>query len=283
MIADAGAPVLIAEGRRIPDLPAHNAQVVAIDGAWRNADVAVPQTGSAGPDNLAYVIYTSGSTGRPKGVMVEHRNVLNFFAGMDDRVGADEPGTWLAVTSLSFDISVLELLWTLARGFEVVIHSESDARTRPVRKAAASGRPLDFSFFYFAADAGEGAGDKYRLLLEGARFADRNGFSAVWTPERHFHAFGGLYPNPAVTGAALAAVTERVQIRGAWSCRCTTRSGSRKSGRWWTIFRAAAWVSPSRLAGSRMTSCSVPRVSVIRRRCCYVTSTSYAGSGGERH
>jgi natural product biosynthesis luciferase-like monooxygenase protein len=214
MIADAGAPVLIAEGRRIPDLPAHNAQVVAIDGAWRNADVAVPQTGSAGPDNLAYVIYTSGSTGRPKGVMVEHRNVLNFFAGMDDRVGADEPGTWLAVTSLSFDISVLELLWTLARGFEVVIHSESDARTRPVRKAAASGRPLDFSFFYFAADAGEGAGDKYRLLLEGARFADRNGFSAVWTPERHFHAFGGLYPNPAVTGAALAAVTERVQIRG---------------------------------------------------------------------
>jgi natural product biosynthesis luciferase-like monooxygenase protein len=40
-----------------------------------------------------------------------------------------------------------------------------------------------------------------------------HGLSAVWTPERHFHPFGGLYPNPAVTGAAVAAVTERVGIR----------------------------------------------------------------------
>ena len=49
--------------------------------------------------------------------------------------------------------------------------------------------------------------------MDGARFADEHGFKAVWTPERHFHAFGGLYPNPAVTGAAVAAVTERVEIR----------------------------------------------------------------------
>src|SRR5262249_7568184 len=74
---------------------------------------------------------------------------------------------------------------------------------------------MDFSLFYFAsaAAAAPGKGPKYRLLLEGARFADAHGFVAVWTPERHFHEFGGLYPNPAVTGAALAAVTENVQIR----------------------------------------------------------------------
>ena len=53
--------------------------------------------------------------------------------------------------------------------------------------------------------------------MEGARFADREGFTAVWTPERHFHAFGGLYPNPVVTSAAVAAITSRVQIR-AGSC-----------------------------------------------------------------
>jgi natural product biosynthesis luciferase-like monooxygenase protein len=71
---------------------------------------------------------------------------------------------------------------------------------------------VEFSLFYFA-DDGPVAEDRYGLLLESARFADRHGFAAVWTPERHFHAFGGQYPNPAVTGAALATVTERVAIR----------------------------------------------------------------------
>jgi natural product biosynthesis luciferase-like monooxygenase protein len=73
---------------------------------------------------------------------------------------------------------------------------------------------VEFSLFYFAADATDpAASHRYRLLLEGARFADRHGFTAVWTPERHFHGFGGLYPNPAVTGAAVAAVTDRLSIR----------------------------------------------------------------------
>ncbi len=72
---------------------------------------------------------------------------------------------------------------------------------------------MDLSLFYFANNSNEDEADRYRLLREGARFADANGFVAVWTPERHFHPFGGLYPNPAVTGAAIAAATERVQIR----------------------------------------------------------------------
>jgi amino acid adenylation domain-containing protein len=78
--------------------------------------------------NLAYVIYTSGSTGKPKGVMVTHRNVVNFFTGMD-RVLGTGPGIWLAVTSISFDISVLELFWTLTRGFTVVIAPDEQARS----------------------------------------------------------------------------------------------------------------------------------------------------------
>jgi amino acid adenylation domain-containing protein len=82
----------------------------------------------ADPDNLAYVIYTSGSTGKPKGVMVEHRNVLSFFRAMDQLIGT-EVGVWLAVTSLSFDISVLELLWTLTRGFTVVLHGDEGTHT----------------------------------------------------------------------------------------------------------------------------------------------------------
>ncbi|WP_019925395.1 MupA/Atu3671 family FMN-dependent luciferase-like monooxygenase [Nocardia sp. BMG111209] len=70
---------------------------------------------------------------------------------------------------------------------------------------------MEFSLFFFADNAT--GSDNYRLLLESARFADAHGLSAVWTPERHFHAFGGLYPNPAVTGAAVAAITDRIGIR----------------------------------------------------------------------
>jgi natural product biosynthesis luciferase-like monooxygenase protein len=71
---------------------------------------------------------------------------------------------------------------------------------------------VEFSLFYFGNDLLDPAG-RYRLLTEGAKMADEAGFRAVWTPERHFHPFGGLYPNPSVTGAAVAALTKRVGIR----------------------------------------------------------------------
>ena len=74
-------------------------------------------------------------------------------------------------------------------------------------------RPLRFSLYFFSDDGSREAGAKYRLALESARFADSHGFEAVWTPERHFQSFGGLYPNPSVLGAALAAITSRVGIR----------------------------------------------------------------------
>ncbi|MEM8602930.1 MAG: LLM class flavin-dependent oxidoreductase [Cyanobacteria bacterium P01_H01_bin.121] len=72
---------------------------------------------------------------------------------------------------------------------------------------------MDFSLFYFDGDGSTARPNQYNLLLETAKFADQNGFTAVWTPERHFHAFGGLYPNPALTSTALAMVTQQVQLR----------------------------------------------------------------------
>lgn len=71
---------------------------------------------------------------------------------------------------------------------------------------------VEFSLFYFGNDLQDPAG-RYRLLFEGAKAADEAGFRAVWTPERHFHPFGGLYPNPSVAGAAVAALTSQVGIR----------------------------------------------------------------------
>ena len=170
---------------------------------------------SHGPADLAYVIYTSGSSGLPKGVQLEHRNVVNFFVAMDAVVDHDPPGVWLAVTSLSFDISVLELLWTLTRGFHVVVKSEIGfGRPSSNRDGASAplGRPTTMSLFYFAAGE-EQAHEGYRLMLESARWADEQGLEAVWIPERHFHAFGAPYPNPSVVAGALAIATKRIAIR----------------------------------------------------------------------
>ena len=208
-LEDAGIRRIVTRPALVPRLPA---------GGWR--PVLTPEPGEGGaprrlplratPDHPAYVIYTSGSTGRPKGVVVPHRAVVNFFSGMDAVVGCGPGDTLLAVTSIAFDISVLELLWTLGRGARVVLHGEG---VPAARRTGAPRRPLDCSLFYFASGQGDGERQKYRLLLEGARFADREGLSAVWTPERHFHAFGGLFPNPSVLGGALASITERVRIR----------------------------------------------------------------------
>ena len=73
--------------------------------------------------------------------------------------------------------------------------------------------PMDFSLYYFAnQDTADHDPAKYRLILESARWADQHGFARLWTPERHFHSFGGLSPNPAVLCAALAATTQRIQL-----------------------------------------------------------------------
>ncbi len=71
----------------------------------------------------------------------------------------------------------------------------------------------EFSLFFFSADAEERQNYKYRLLLDAARFGDQHSFVAVWTPERHFQRFGGLYGNPSVAGAAIAVTTRRISIR----------------------------------------------------------------------
>jgi natural product biosynthesis luciferase-like monooxygenase protein/amino acid adenylation domain-containing protein len=216
MLEDSGARVLVTRRRLQDAFTGIGATVLCVDGDELGI-AEEPRSRPAvavGWDCPAYVIYTSGSTGRPKGVVVLHRNLTGFLAAMDGPVGSDRPGTWLALTTISFDISGLELFWTLTRGFRVVVQSEEDTGNAAAnRRASSRTRPIDFSLMYFADDAGSLAGDKYRLLLEGARFADREGFTAVWTPERHFHSFGGLYPNPAVVGAALAMVTQRLQIR----------------------------------------------------------------------
>ncbi|HKH48933.1 MAG TPA: MupA/Atu3671 family FMN-dependent luciferase-like monooxygenase, partial [Thermoanaerobaculia bacterium] len=72
---------------------------------------------------------------------------------------------------------------------------------------------IDFSLYYFGPYEAGYDPAKYELLLQGARFADEHGFSGIWLPERHFHPFGGLSPNPSVLAAALARETKHLQLR----------------------------------------------------------------------
>jgi natural product biosynthesis luciferase-like monooxygenase protein len=216
MLEDAQVSALLVDDRFTQHLPPVPCPVIRLgadrDGVARQSGEN-PSPNSAA-DRLMYVMYTSGSTGKPKGVMITQRSVVNFFAGMDQRVGCDRTDTVLAVTSISFDISVLELFWPLVRGARVILVGEHAAgMSSNAQRRSVQAKPIQFSLFFFASDSTATAGDKYRLLFDGAKFADRHGFSAIWTPERHFHAFGGLYPNPSVLSAALAAVTQRIQIR----------------------------------------------------------------------
>ncbi|WP_281991790.1 MupA/Atu3671 family FMN-dependent luciferase-like monooxygenase [Sulfitobacter geojensis] len=233
-ISDSAAPLIVTQSGLAAQLPAHNAKVVVLDSDAQisGAPDTTPEP-TATPDDLAYLIYTSGSTGTPKGVMVSHGNVANFFAGMDDRIDHDAGAVWLAVTSLSFDISVLELFWTLARGFKLVLAGDESRTMVSNGPIAASDRKIDFNLMYWGNDDGVGP-KKYELLLEGAKFADANGFNAVWTPERHFHAFGGPYPNPSVTGAAVAAVTQNLAVR-AGSCVAPLHHPARIAEEWAVI------------------------------------------------
>ncbi|TYB89847.1 MupA/Atu3671 family FMN-dependent luciferase-like monooxygenase [Oceaniovalibus sp. ACAM 378] len=232
-VQDSGAQVIVAQPELITALPASNAKVLATnDPRIAGADASNP-TGGAAPEDLAYLIYTSGSTGLPKGVMIEHRNVANFFTGMDQRIDHTAGAVWLGVTSLSFDISVLELFWTLARGFKLILSSDENRALIAGDTPAVSDRHIDFNLFYWGNDDGVGP-KKYELLLEGAKFADTHGFNAVWTPERHFHAFGGPYPNPSVTGAAVAAVTQNLSVR-AGSCVAPLHHPARIAEEWAVI------------------------------------------------
>ncbi|OON81414.1 MupA/Atu3671 family FMN-dependent luciferase-like monooxygenase [Streptomyces tsukubensis] len=97
---------------------------------------------------------------------------------------------------------------------------------------------MDLSLFYFADDSTRQTAQRYELLLQGARFADTHDFAAVWTPERHFHRFGGNYPNPAVTGAAVAAVTERVAVR-AGSVVAPLHNPKQIAEDWWLLNKSS--------------------------------------------
>ncbi|HEV7517091.1 MAG TPA: amino acid adenylation domain-containing protein, partial [Thermoanaerobaculia bacterium] len=121
MLAD--VPLLLTESRWIDRLPAHGAQVICLDAA--GAELARESEVNPGLrvtlEDLAYVIYTSGSTGRPKGVAIDHGAAVNTLLDVNERFGVGEQDRVLALSALSFDLSVYDLFGLLAAGGAAVL------------------------------------------------------------------------------------------------------------------------------------------------------------------
>jgi len=123
MVADSGLRFIVGLNGQWPDLQAACIDLESSLLQPTASDTALP---SVDKDQLAYIIYTSGSTGRPKGVALEHRQVANLLNSIIKRPGLSQHDVLLAVTTVSFDIHVLELFAPLVSGGCVYIAARED-------------------------------------------------------------------------------------------------------------------------------------------------------------
>ncbi|ACU73925.1 amino acid adenylation domain protein [Catenulispora acidiphila DSM 44928] len=124
ILADSGASVLLTERALAGRFGAH--EIVVLEDA--EAGARPVEVRSAGLEAPAYVLYTSGSTGRPKGVAVPHRALAAFLDAMTGLLGVQGGRSWLGLTSLSFDISALEIFLPLTGGGRLVLVPDGVAR-----------------------------------------------------------------------------------------------------------------------------------------------------------
>nr|UYH37521.1 amino acid adenylation domain-containing protein [Myxococcaceae bacterium MCy9487] len=96
-------------------------QTVLVDESLSRGELPSLREPLQGPEDLAYVIYTSGSTGKPKGVMIDHRGAVNTVLDINRRFGIGPEDRGLALSSLSFDLSVWDVFGVLAAGGALVI------------------------------------------------------------------------------------------------------------------------------------------------------------------
>ncbi|SFL00136.1 amino acid adenylation domain-containing protein [Lysobacter sp. cf310] len=174
MAADAGLALLLTTREHAARFDLRGRPVLLFDehaSLFATAEATRPgrDEHAAQPEDPAYVIYTSGSTGRPKGVIVPHRAVSNFLDSMRREPGLDAQDRLLAVTTLSFDIAVLELLLPLAVGAQIVLAD---------RETAGDGVALRALLESSAATVMQGTPSSWRLLID-AGWRGAPGFKAL--------------------------------------------------------------------------------------------------------
>lgn len=127
MLNDSSAEILLTKNRFVHYVSFEKESIYLDDEELDEYNTENPEAVNT-PQNLAYVVYTSGSTGEPKGAAIEHRSVINFIKGITDRIEFKPDNTILALTTICFDIFVLETLLPLTQGLKVVIADEAEQR-----------------------------------------------------------------------------------------------------------------------------------------------------------
>ncbi len=125
ILDDAQINFLLTEEWLEDQLPEHQAQVVYLNEVQKtiSSESAENLPKLTTSENLMYILFTSGSTGRPKGVEILHRSVVNFLTTMAQQPGMTDKDVILSITTLSFDIAVLEIYLPLIVGAQFVIAS----------------------------------------------------------------------------------------------------------------------------------------------------------------
>jgi amino acid adenylation domain-containing protein len=140
MLEDAKVPIILTEERLLTQLPEHSAKVECLDSDWEAIaqESAENPICSAIPTNLAYVIYTSGSIGQPKGVLISHASIADHCRIVQRYYELDPSDGVLQFASLSFDLSLEQILPTLIVGARLVMMGADVWRTTDFHKKVAA-------------------------------------------------------------------------------------------------------------------------------------------------
>jgi aspartate racemase len=159
MLDDSQVPVVLTLERLVESVPRFTGAALCLDRDWElvEHESDANPNGGAAPNDPAYVIYTSGSTGKPKGVQIQHRAAVNLLESMAREPGLEERDTMLAVTTLSFDIALLELFLPLIVGARLVVVR---------RETASDGKQLQEKLKDSGATVMQATPATWRLLLE---------------------------------------------------------------------------------------------------------------------
>ncbi len=126
MVEDCAAKVILTQSHLVKNLPNTNAKFICLDQPLPDIHHS-PFIIHHSAQQLAYMIYTSGSTGKPKGCMITHENLCNQLEGQ--QAIAPEPiGAMMLTCSISFDVSVLTIFWTLLQGAPLVLPHQGEEK-----------------------------------------------------------------------------------------------------------------------------------------------------------